>query len=255
MPKARLFRFECAYDVYGSGAPLVLVHGFPLDRSIWEPLRPHLEAYFRVIALDLPGFGESSVCDEKLTFDCMTQAVESIIQHFGESAYVAGHSMGGYVALALARRFPARVRGLGLVSTQALPDTPERKAARYASAAQAQEQGLGELAANMSARLSANPQHAPAIKELILRQRPITIAEALGAMAERPNSTPGLAGFHFPVSIVHGLEDVLIAPERSREMKAAIPHAALTEIPGVGHLPMLEAPEQTALALRALLVN
>lgn len=245
---------QIAFERYGNGTPLLLIHGFPLDHSTWEALLPHLEGA-DVILPDLRGFGESAVVDGAYSMDDMADDLIGLLDALKiEKAAVAGHSMGGYVALALARKAPGRISGLGLVSTQALPDAPERKAGRYATAEQVGAQGSVVVADGMAPKLSANPQHVTALRELILRQPAAGVMGALAAMAERVDSTDLLAAFKFPVAIVHGLADGLIPADRSREMKAFIPQASLTEIPDVGHMPMLDAPVETAGALKKLLL-
>jgi 3-oxoadipate enol-lactonase len=243
-----------AYTRQGNGAPLVLVHGFPLDHTIWEPLLPYLTPHFDVILPDLSGFGDSPALETAPAMDAFATTLAGLLDalHLPQ-AFVAGHSMGGYVALAFARRYSQKLLGLGLVATQSLPDTPERKAGRYATAEQVAEWGSIVVAEAMSPNLSANPLHAPLLKELILRQSPIGVISALKAMAERPDSTNLLSTFSFPVTIAHGLADGLIPPERSREMKALIQHANLTELPEIAHMPMMEAPQETAGVLKSLL--
>ena len=238
-----------------STPPLVLIHGFPLDHSSWDALLPHLEGA-DVLLPDLRGCGGSAVVDGAYTIADMAEDVIALLDALKiEKAAIVGHSMGGYVALEIARKVPERVSGLGLVSTQALPDTPERKAGRYATAEKVGDQGSSVVAESMAPKLSADPQHTPAIHALILRQPAAGVMGALAAMAERVDSTDLLPTFKFPVVIVHGLADVLIPVERSREMKALIPQASLTEIPDVGHMPMLDAPVETAKALKDGLIG
>ncbi len=237
----------------GSGQPLVLLHGFPLDNSIWNPLLPHLESHFDLILPDLPGLGRSLLFTEDCHLSDMAAALTDLLRGLGlPRAFLAGHSMGGYVALAFARQSPEILLGLGLIATQALPDTPERQAARQQTAAEVAAKGPGVVADAMAAKLSANPAHEALLRELILRQPVPGIVNALKAMAARPDSTDLLPGLTCPVGIVHGLADALIPPERAREMKSLLPKASLTELPGVGHMPMLEAPAETAQALQAL---
>ena len=240
----------------GSGAPgtpLVLIHGFPLNHVPWKALLPHLGGA-DVILPDLRGFGESAVVDGAYGISDMADDVIALLDALMiEKAAFVGHSMGGYIALAIARKHRERVAGLGLVSTQALADTPEGKAKRYATAQQVGELGSVVVADSMAAKLSANPQHLAALRELILRQPAAGIIGALMAMAERPDSTDLLPTFNFPVAILHGLADGLIPVERSREMQSAIAGATLTEIANVGHCPMLDAPVETAQALKGRL--
>jgi pimeloyl-ACP methyl ester carboxylesterase len=160
--------------------------------------------------------------------------------------------MGGYVALAFAHAYPERVLGLGLIGSQAMPDTPERKAGRYATAEQVALTGV-TVVAGMAEKLSAGPQFVSFFREIILRQRRDGVIGALKAMAGRSDATKFLAFFNFTVVLVHGLADALIPSERSRDMKTLIPRARLIELPGIGHSPMLEAPAETAQALLSLL--
>jgi 3-oxoadipate enol-lactonase len=201
----------------------------------------------------LPGFGESQIAGANLLMADLAADVAGLLDNLGiQIAAIAGHSMGGYVALAFARAYPRRVRGLGLVSSQALADTPETKAGRYKQAEDILAHGVREVADGMSVKMTANLGLQTKLKELILRQRPEGLAGALRAMAERPDSTPFLPEFDFPVAIVHGLADQLIPVERARAVKAAVKKGTLTEVEGAGHMPMMEAPQATAEALKVL---
>jgi 3-oxoadipate enol-lactonase len=238
----------------GSGQPLVLLHGFPLDHTIWVTLLPHIESHFDLILPDLPGLGLSPLPRPDYHLTDMAAALADLLRGLGlPRAFVAGHSMGGYLALAFAHQSPGMLLGLGLISTQALSDNPERQAARHQTAAEVAEKGPSIVADAMAAKLSANPAHEPLLRETILRQPVPGIVNALKAMAARPDSSDLLPGLTCPVSILHGLADALIPPERAREMKALLPNAHLTELPGIGHMPMLEAPPETAGALKKLL--
>ncbi len=244
---------KLAYHRSGRGTPLVLAHGFPLDRAFWQPILPRLEAHFDCIVPDLRGFGESLAAGSGYSLDDMAADLGALLAELGlPSAFLAGHSMGGYIALAFARRFGGQLLGLGLLGTQAAADTPEKKAGRCDTLAQVEREGLSAVL-GMADKLTADPRHAPALRQIIQRQQPAGVMGALQAMAERPDSRSVLAALTVPVVIVHGLADVLVPVERAREMKAALPAALLTELPGIGHSPPLEAPEQTAAALKMLL--
>jgi pimeloyl-ACP methyl ester carboxylesterase len=243
-----------AYMRAGKGVPLVLLHGYPLDHSIWEPLVPILENGFDLILPDLRGFGESQAVGTDFTMaDCAADVAGLLEQLDIKKSAVVGHSMGGYVALAFMRAYPASVLGLGLVSSQMLADTPENKAGRYKQAESILANGVKEVAEGMPAKLTARPDLQAQLKELILRQSPVGLAGALRAMAERLDSTSLLTEFHLPFVLVHGMDDALIPFERARSAKVAAPGAHLTELPDAGHMPMMEAPQKTADALKALL--
>lgn len=242
-----------AYVRVGTGAPLLLVHGFPLDHSIWDPLLPFLTDYFDVILPDLPGFGGSDSPGPDPVIETYAAALADLLAGLGLSqAFVAGHSMGGYVALSLARLHPQRLLGLALVASQVLADTPERKAGRYETAEQVARYGARVVAEAMSPKLSADPAHRPVLNELILRQRPEEIVGGLHAMAGRPDSSLIFSSLRVPLVLIHGQADALIPVERAREAAQMAPHAVLVELPAAGHMPMLESPAETAAALRRL---
>jgi pimeloyl-ACP methyl ester carboxylesterase len=244
---------QLAYERRGRGTPLVLLHGFPLDHHLWDEVLPFLEDKFDVILPDLRGFGESTTVDSPYSMDDYAADIAGLLDELViQEAAIVGHSMGGYVALAFARLYPERVRGLGLVSSQVLADAPERKEGRYKSAADVAENGIGSVVETMTPKFTADEKLQSYARAAMERQQPAAYIGALKAMAERTDSTPLLSTFHFPVVIIHGDSDALIPIDRAREVKDALPHAHLVEIQGAGHMPMMEAKEQTAEALKHL---
>jgi pimeloyl-ACP methyl ester carboxylesterase len=116
-----------AYDRRGKGTPLVLLHGYPLDHRLWDEMAPLLENQFDLILPDLRGFGGSSTVDAFYTMEDIASDIAGLLDFLGiQKTAIAGHSMGGYVALAFARLYPERVTGLGLVSSQAGGSLQER---------------------------------------------------------------------------------------------------------------------------------
>lgn len=251
--KEKLFSVEMAYERHGKGSPLVLIHGFPLDRSIWNETAKLLENDFDLILPDLRGFGESATVDVPYGMNEIADDIAQLLGKLGiQKAFLAGHSMGGYVALAFAKKYPDQVSGLALVSSQVLADPPDRKEGRYKTAADVEQKGVGVVAAAMTDKLSSNQNIRDIVRPLIERQSKSGVMGALKAMAEREDSTALLSTFEFPVVLIHGDADELISIDRAREVKAAFPNAHLKELPGVGHMPMMEAPQKTAEALRLL---
>jgi len=254
MLRANVNGIEVAYERRGGGAPLVLIHGYPLDHTIWDPVATLLENDFDLILPDLRGFGQSGAIRTKYLLTDMAADLAALLDLLKiKTAVIAGHSMGGYVALAFARCYPSRLRGLGLVASQAVADPPEKKAGRYQMADRVEADGVGEVAESMPPLLTAGAGLQAALKQLILRQPPEGVAGALRAMADRPDSTDILPTFDFQVAIIHGLADKIIPSERAREVRAAVKIGHLVEIKGIGHMPMMEAPQVTAETLKILL--
>ena len=253
MQKADVNGIQLAYDRHGTGTPLVLLHGYPLDHHLWDEVVPLLEDTFDLVLPDLRGFGGSSMVDSFSAMEDYASDVAELLDQLGiQQTAIAGHSMGGYVALAFARLFPKRVRGLGLVASQVLADPTERKEARYQSAAEVADKGVGSVVETMAPKFTADKKLQAFARQSMERQPPAAYIGALKAMAERVDSTPLLSSFSFPVVLIHGDADQLIPIDRAREVKAALPQAHLVEIRGAGHMPMMENKEKTAEALKHL---
>lgn len=252
MLKTSINGISIAYQRRGKGTALVLLHGYPLDHTIWEPVAALLENDFDLIMPDLRGFGESNVPEGKFSMADYAADVAGLLDQLAiQKAAIVGHSMGGYAALAFVRAHPRRVLGLGLISSQTLADTPEKKTARYQEAEHVMAEGVKDVAEGMSVKLTEDVRLQGKLKELILRQRPEGLAGALRAMADRPDTTNLLTGFPLPLVLVHGLADALIPIERAQNVNEAVPQSRLTELINVGHMPMMEAPQLTAKALKA----
>ncbi len=249
--KLNIDGIDIAYIRRGKGIPLVLIHGYPLDHTIWDEVAPLLLDDFDLIIPDLRGFGGSDLMEADQSIIDYASDIAGLMDHFRiRKAILAGHSMGGYVALAFGREYPSRISGLAMISSQTAADSPERKESRYATAAQVMEEGVGPVVESMTPKLSADPKVQAFVRTVIGQQQRVALASALHAMAERPDSSDIFASFPFPVVIVHGDEDALIPVERAREMKAALGSAHYDELEGGGHMLMLENPQAVAAALR-----
>lgn len=254
MEKVNVNGIQLAFTRKGAGKPLVLAHGYPLDHTTWNEVVPLLENNFDIILPDLRGFGQSAVVESQYKIADMAADLADLLDHLGvEKAAIAGHSMGGYVSLAFAKAYPERVLGLGLVASQALADTPERKQGRYDAAEEILKTGVEPVAEAFSPKLTPDERVQAYVRGLIAGQRPAGLAGALKAMAERDDSTSILSSFKFPVVVIHGEADELIPIQRAQEIKAEIPHATLTELSDIGHMLMMEDSQATATALKGLL--
>jgi pimeloyl-ACP methyl ester carboxylesterase len=255
MEKINVKDIQLAFDRRGKpgSAPLVLLHGYPLDHHLWDKVAPLLEDTFDLIIPDLRGFGESTIAESSPTIEDYAADITGLLDYLNiQKTAIAGHSMGGYVALAFARLFPERVSGLGLVSSQVLPDPPDRKEGRYKSAADVAENGIASVVAIMTPKFTSDEALQAFARTSMERQQPAAYIAALKAMAERADSTPLLSSLIVPVVVIHGDSDALIPVDRAREVKTELPQAHLVEISSAGHMPMMEAKEQTAEALKHL---
>lgn len=249
-------------DTRGAGTPLVLVHGFPLDRRIWAGQVRGLADVARVIAPDLPGFGETPAARGSLSMDDYAAHVAGLLDALGvERAVVGGVSMGGYVAMAFHRRFPKRLLGLVLADTRAGADSPDGRKARDAAAATARAQGTGAVAAQMIDKMltpetaRANPALRGSLLDLMSSQPADGVVAALAAMRDRPDSAPSNARIAAPTLVVCGAADTLIPPAESEAIRDSVPGSRLATIAGAGHLPNYEQPDAFNRAVREFLAT
>jgi 3-oxoadipate enol-lactonase len=246
-----------AYDLDGQGIPLVLLHAFPYDRRMWVPQRETLTKHCLVLTPDLPGFGHSPNVPD-ISIDCMADAVASSLDGAGinEPVVVGGLSMGGYVTLAFARRFPSRVRGLILADTRAEPDDEAGRANRDKAIAAARADGAAAFAeAQLPKQLGPTTQrNRPNVVEfartIATAQRLDGIVSALAALRDRPDAKPGLPLLRVPTLIIVGEEDAITPPVMAETLHTGINGSKLIRIPGAGHLSNLEQPDAFNTAVR-----
>ena len=246
----------------GEGPPVLLIHGFPLDRTQW---RHQLLGFsqWRRIAPDLRGFGASAnapVGQDAWSMAGYVEDLVGVLDGLGaESAVVCGFSMGGYIALELWRRYPDRVRALVLMDTKAEGDTPEARRARDDMAAVAQRDGPEAIAERMVPRLlsretlDTQPETVAHVRAMIGRATPGGMVAALHAMRDRRDNVDLLAGITVATLVVGGAEDALTPAEGMRAMAAAIPEATFVAVPSAGHLAPLEQPLAVNRAVREFL--
>ena len=239
---------ELAVEVRGDGTPCVLVHGFPLDRTMWRHQLAALTRWKRV-APDLRGCGASSAPSDGYSMGRYADDLIAVLDSLGEQqAVFCGLSMGGYVLFELLRRHPERVRALVLMDTRAEADTIEGKRARDELIAVAKSEGAEGIAKRMLPKLLApstvqtQPEVERQVGEMIRRTSVVGIVGALEAMKERPDSRPLLSQIKVPTLVMVGVDDTLTPPPLSRAMADAIPGARYAEVPAAGHLAPLEQP-------------
>jgi len=228
------------------GAPAALFfHPFPLHADAWEPmLEACASAGLCAAALDAPGFGGTPPLGRALTMDHIASLGAQALDAIGvRRAAIVGCSMGGYVAMAFARRFADRMRGAVLIATKATPDTEEAKRNRERQAALALSKGAPAVVAEFAPKLLA-ADAAPAVRrrvdELSARATAQGIADALLGMAQRPDSIPDLPGWRVPTLVIAGEKDQLMPRAEMEKIAQGIRGARLEVVPAAGHLPFLE---------------
>jgi 3-oxoadipate enol-lactonase len=238
----------------GRGDPIVLLHAFPLDGAMWDAERAELSQSRRVIVPDLRGFGRSGHLTLASSLDDHADDVAHLLDDLGiERATVAGLSMGGYVSFALARRHPQRLARLILADTRAAPDSDEGRRARDEHISLVARDGVPTLVERLLPKLlspNASPEVVARVRALGGRQTKEGIMSALGAMRDRPDSTPLLAGIAVPSLVIVGEADSISPPSEARSIATALGRGELAVLPGAGHLANFEAPAAFMAAMR-----
>ena len=235
----------------GTGDPLVFLHAFPLNGRMFEPQMAAFSGDRRVVAPDYPGFGRSPRTPAQPDVHYYAEGVCGLLDRLHlERVVLGGVSMGGYVAFQCMRLFPERVFALVLANTRPEPDTEETRETRNEMAFRVAQEGVGVLVELQMERLLApdtlqnDEKLVENVRAMIFDNSPDGAVAALGAMRERPDSTPLLGKIGVPTLVVGGEEDGISSPEVMGAMAAKIPGARHVTIPQTGHLSNLEAPEQ-----------
>lgn len=245
----------------GSGRPLVLIHGFPLDHTMWKGQLSGLSDRYRVIAPDLRGFGKSDVTIEATTMEQYADDIAEMVEALGidEPVGICGLSMGGYIAWQFFLRHRERLARLVLCDTRAVADTEDAARQRMRMAESVLMKGTDELADVMIPRLFAastlksNPSAVEATRAVIRGTDPVGVASALRGMAVRADFTPHLPSVKVRALLLCGEHDVISPAEEMRGIAAAMPQAEFIEIPDAGHMAPLENPATVNAAIRQAL--
>lgn len=250
-----------AVDLYhrenGSGRPVVLLHAFPLSSAMWLAQREALGTAARVITPDQRGFGGSPLGDDEPSLDVAADDVARLLDAKDiDRVVLGGLSMGGYVAMAFARRHPDRLAALVLADTKASADPPEGRARRARLAEKVESDPEATVLVDEVLPTLVGPTTVEKralvhgrVKALVQAAPPAAVAWASRAMAARPESFDTLRSVAVPALVVVGEEDTLSPPTDAQAMADALPEARLVRIPAAGHLTAVEAPEEFNAAL------
>lgn len=249
------------YTVTGTGRPVLLIHGFGEDSSVWRYMVPVLSQQFRLIIPDLPGSGLSALADD-MSIEGLAEAMHSIIHAEDiDACPVIGHSMGGYVALALAEKYYNHVSALGLFHSTAYADTEEKKAARRKGIDFIKEHGAYEFLKTTTLNLFS-PQSKDEQPALIDEQLALlhnfsapALVSYYEAMMARPNRTEVLKNSNIPVLFVIGKHDVAVSPADSLKQSHLPEKSYIFILQRSGHLGVLEEKEKTIRILQDFLYD
>ena len=236
-----------AYRRYGSGPAVMLIHGFPASGSLWGEVVFHLSQSLTVLVPDIPGTGDSRLEGEAVTIEELATIVPAILDDAGiERCVVAGHSMGGYIALAAAELFGSRFNGLTLVHSTALADDEEKKEKRRKSIELIRKGGREQFIRGMIPGLFSEKfknAHPDLIQERIeegLKLPAASLIAFYNAMIDRPERLEVLRSAHFPIQWIMGKEDATIP------WRASLQQSSLSDVSFVGlyddcgHMSMIE---------------
>ncbi len=230
----------------GTGVPMVLLHGFPHDRTLWAPQLAAAIPGVRTVAPDLPGFGESESIP-MASVDAWADWIATLLDALEiDRVILGGLSMGGYLCFAFWRRYPERVRALVLADTKAGADNEEGKGKRIAMQQLAAAEGVGAVAEKMLPGMvgkttrETRPAVVATLDAMMRRASVRAVHDALDVLRGRPDSTPTLATITVPTLIVVGEEDALTPVAESRTMAAGIAGSRLEVIANAGHASNLE---------------
>jgi len=248
MPTATIGSTTIHYQQQGAGRAVVFLHGYPLDSRIWDQQVKGLSAVARVIAPDLPGFGKS-LPPVRFTVESMADTVHDLLVGIGALPCVLGGlSMGGYIALAFARKYRKDMAGLMLIDTRADADSDQARVARNKSIELVRSAGAEAIADQMLPKLlgdatrSKRPDIVNRLNDILSECHPLTIEYALGALRDRLDQTLFLPNIDVPTLVVVGQHDAITPPAVAQGMRDAIPGAILAVIAGAGHMPPMEQP-------------
>ncbi len=240
---------QASYTDQGAGLPLVLIHAFPADHHLWEPQIKSLSKKFRVITLDLKGFGTASPTQgEAVSMREYAEEVKQLLDQLKiDKAIIGGESMGGYVSLAFVKSYPEKTAGLILADTQAIADTKDQQAKRESTAQDILNNGPTKFVENFVPKAvspNADQSTKDFLTNLFSKQSANAMASALRGMAIRENTMDQLPNLNIPVLIISGDLDAVIPTSESVSMRNAYPASQLVIIHGAGHLTNIERPAE-----------
>lgn len=232
------------YREQGSGRTVILIHGFPMNQQVWNDLAEKLSDSLRVVTIDLPGFGKSTGLNDGFSLnDVAMEVLGWIRSRKYDNPVIVGHSLGGYVTLALAARDMNALSGMCLFHSTALADSSEKKQSRDKVLEFIEKQGVQAFTSNFISQLYADPQHSsiPKVKNIAVQSSKEAVVGYTKAMRDRQDHTDVLRSFPKPVLFLAGEKDPGIPKDTILEQAALNSHAEAVILPEVAHMGMFES--------------
>ena len=242
-------------------APVILfIHGFPLNKSMWNPQMEAFKKDFRVIAYDIRGHGKTEPGNKDFSIDLFVNDLIEFMDMFSiDKAILCGLSMGGYIALKAVEDYPKRFSGLVLCDTNCLADTPEAKENRMKAIESIKLNGVEKYADESLKKLFApdslltKEKETVSVRRMILKTTEESLINTLKALSIRQETCTRLNEIKIPVLIMVGSEDTITPPSAAQSMHEKIPGSILEIIEHAGHLSNLENPDSFNTKLRSFL--
>jgi pimeloyl-ACP methyl ester carboxylesterase len=235
-------------EQFGEGAPVILIHGFCETSQIWKPLINKLAFSHQVTILDLPGFGKSPLPDNTFSIADIAELVHQwIVEKDLQNSIIIGHSLGGYVILALAEKYSASMKGIGLFHSTAFTDDEEKKHSRNKTIDFVKKRGVKIFADSFVSQLFYSKNRARLEKEIqevtviAAETDEETLVKYMEAMRDRPDRTNVLKTFDKPILFIAGDQDSSVPIEKSKDQFEFIKYPFITILNNVGHMGMYEA--------------
>jgi pimeloyl-ACP methyl ester carboxylesterase len=258
--KARVGSTEISFYDEGKGKPILLIHGFAGSKQYWDRVIPKLASEYRVIALDLPGHGDSGMSKDNYSIEDMAGTVKELLDQLDlDKVTMFGHSLGGYITLAFAEIYPHYLNAYSLVHSTANPDSEEAKEAREANAKKIKEEGVGPFIEGLSKKLFSpnnTEKNSTEIEETVqigMNTKVEGLVSALMAMKNRPERNQVLKDTELPVLLITGEQDQIIPAEKT--FTVTKPNIEKEILTGAGHMSMYEQPEELVKVMKDFLAE
>lgn len=244
------------FEQRGQGRPLIFIHGFPMHSQVWTDFRNSFTKSNTVITPDLPGFGKSPLLSGAFSLaQVAEEVIQLVVDHAFGDAVLIGHSLGGYVALAMIEKRPDLFAGLGLFHSTAYPDSEEKKQSRNKAIEFVNNNGAKAFATNFIAQLFWDPKHTAIekVKSIAATSKQEAVIGYTLAMRDRPDQTKTLKTFKKPTLFLAGEKDPGIPVESILRQAAECQHPEIHVLSNVAHMAMFENPQEAAAKINGFL--